>query len=100
MAALESARPTIRSPFSQSISAAAAPTLPKPMMEAVRSFAESPRYFIVSRRTVTSPWDVAVFLPRDPPMHTGLPGTTPGTEDPFLVLYVSLIPGNAGSFVH
>ncbi len=100
MAALESARPTIRIPFSQSISAAAAPTLPKPMMEAVRSFVESPRCFTVSRRTVTSPWDVAVFLPRDPPMHTGLPVTTPGTEYPFMVLYVSIIQAITCSLVY
>ena len=79
------------SPARRAAGRRAPPTLPKPWTTTRASSTAIPRCFRVASVTYMTPRPVALTRPFDPPMATGLPVTTPGTENPSRVEYVSMI---------
>lgn len=71
---------TIRAPFAASSSIVPIPTFPTPCTATLALCRSSPTRPAASSITCVSPTDVALPRPSDPPIATGLPVTTAGTE--------------------
>ena len=71
--------------------AACEPTLPKPCTAARRLVRAMPACARAARATCTTPRDVAVDRPSEPPMLTGLPVVDAGDGVALLTEYVSMI---------
>ena len=74
----------IRHPWSWRSLARLLPTLPKPCTATGTSSTPIPSVLKAERIWYMTPRPVASGLPSEPPMETGLPVTTPGTEWPTL----------------
>jgi hypothetical protein len=66
-------------PAAANIFAAIEPTLPKPCTTIVAPLGLTPRRAISSSATIETPRPVASTRPREPPISSGFPVTTPGT---------------------
>ena len=67
------------------------PTFPYPWMATRVSSTDIPRCFSVELVMYVTPRAVAAPRPFDPPTDRGFPVTTPGTEYPTFMEYVSMI---------
>src|SRR3989442_2054977 len=67
------------------------PTFPKPWTATVAPFRLSFTFDAASRVAYMRPRDVASSRPRDPPITSGLPVTTPGCAKPLFIEIVSMI---------
>src|SRR2546427_12862295 len=67
------------------------PTFPKPWTATVAPFRLSFTFDAASRVAYMRPRDVASSRPRDPPITSGLPVTTPGCANPLFIEIVSMI---------
>ena len=88
---LESLIAVTRQPSLARRSAVVAPTLPHPCTTTVASCGSMHRCLADIRALIIDPRPVASNLPLLPPISSGLPVTTAGTEYPLPMLYVSMI---------
>ena len=90
-AVVESEMATTFAPSSWRNFARKLPTLPKPCTAAVMPASERSCFATASRMQKRLPRAVASSRPSEPPIVSGLPVTTPRTEWPLFIEYVSKI---------
>ena len=90
-ATVESEMATTSAPSSCRNFARKLPTLPKPCTATRMPASERSCFATASRMQYSAPRAVASSRPSDPPIVSGLPVTTPRTEWPLFIEYVSKI---------